>query len=170
MRRAAALHFRIFCPRKPSAVAAEYRRAGRKAGAIPDLRPRSLYRRRRGPLFLYHRCLYRLDELSLQRWLSWLAATNPWQELSAELSQGGGRRLQRLGDVLRLRQARSDPQGLLADAARFVQRPQRDAGKPAAPHSLSRGFVYGPGRNVRHLPHDRSDDLLQSGGSLGGAA
>src|SRR5271167_3694629 len=57
MRRAAALHLRILRPRKPSAVAAEYRRAGRKAGAIPDLRPRSLYRRRRGPLFLYHRCL-----------------------------------------------------------------------------------------------------------------
>ena len=38
----------------------------------------------------------------------------------------------------------------------------RDAGESAAAHPLSGGYVHRAGRDVRHLPHDQPDHLLQS--------
>ena len=45
-----------------------------------------------------------------------------------------------------------------------------DARQSPPPHPLPGGSVHRPGRDVRHLPHDQPDHLLQPRGSLGGAA
>ena len=142
----------------------------RAAGAVPHLRSRPLHRRRRRSLRLHPRRLHQLGELSLQRGLRGLGRRLPRPQLPAQLGQGGGRRLQRIGDLLRLRARRPDHQGLPQDAARPVQGPRRHAGQPAPARPLSGGPLHRPGRDVRHLPHDQPHHLLQPRGSLGGAA
>ena len=113
----AAFHFGIFHARKPGDAASEHRRAGADAGAVSQLRSRSLHRRGFGSLFVYSRRLYGVAELSVQRGLSGIAARFSRAELPAQFRQSGDRRLQRFGDVLRFRPARSDYQRLSKGAA-----------------------------------------------------
>ena len=58
-----------------------------------SFRPGSLHCRRWRPLFLYHRCLYQFDQLSLQRRLSRVVGVAPWSQLPAQLRKSRDRRL-----------------------------------------------------------------------------
>ena len=111
-----------------------------RLGALPDLRPRPLYRRRRRSLRLHPRRLHQLVELSLQRGLRGLGRRLPRQQLCAQRGQGGGRRLQRIGDLLRLRAGRPDHPGLQPHAPACSRGPRRHAGQSATACALSGGL------------------------------